>query len=271
VSDVSPRTKQASGDLAPIREQVYKDTRERAYFDRYHKRARRRGPDGVYEVIRVLVSLLSWTVFRARAIGVDNVPASGPLILAPNHFSNLDHFFVGMFIRRKLRFMAKSQLFRWPMQVIYEHGGVFPVRRGARDEDAFITANEILKNGGCIAMYCEGGRSRTGKLGERARPGIGRLALMSGATVVPVAVHGSSHVRNWRRLRFPRVTVQYGQPLRFERLEAPTRHQQRAAADAIFDEIKALYGRLEREGRAAALARDRAERRERGARRARTA
>ena len=87
-------------------------------------------------------------------------------------------------------------------------------------------------------MYCEGGRSRTGGIGDTARPGIGRLALESGALIVPVAVHGSSRVRNWRRLQFPTVTVQYGEPFRYERIEEPTRDQQQAVADAIFDEIR---------------------------------
>ena len=107
------------------------------------------------------------------------------MIIAPNHFSFMDHFFVGAFIRRRVRFMAKSQLFTRPLQWIYTHGGVFPVRRGYRDEDAFITANAILERGGPIVMYCEGGRSRTGKLSEQPKRGIGRLALESGATVVP--------------------------------------------------------------------------------------
>ena len=78
------------------------------------------------------------------------------------------------------------------MQWIYSQGGVFPVRRGARDEEAFITAETILDHGGVVAMYPEGGRSRTGQLAERARPGIGRLALDTGAPVVPVAIHGSA-------------------------------------------------------------------------------
>ena len=94
-------------------------------------------------------------------------------------------------------------------------------------------------------MYCEGGRSRSGRIGDRVRPGIGRLALESGATVVPVAIHGSSRVRNWKRLQFPRVTVQYGEPFAFERDPEPHRDHQQAVADAIFAEIRALYGRLD--------------------------
>ena len=133
------------------------------------------------------------------------MPSTGPVILAPNHFSFMDHFFAGVFVRRRVRFMAKSQLFERPMQWIYTHGGVFPVRRGYQDEDAFLTANGILARGGAIVMYCEGGRSRTGTLSEQPKRGIGRLALESGAPVVPMAIHGSSRVRNWKRAQFPKV------------------------------------------------------------------
>jgi 1-acyl-sn-glycerol-3-phosphate acyltransferase len=245
--------------LARIKAQVYKDPRPESYFTRFHHRTRTRRPDWVYDIVRVVTALYAWTFFRARGIAVDKVPGSGPVILAPNHFSFMDHFFLGVSLRRKVQFMAKSQLFKPPMQWIFTHGGVFPVRRGYRDEEAFETAHAILGRGGCLAMYCEGGRSRTGQLGDKARPGIGRLALESGATIVPAAIHGSSHVRNWRRLQFPKVTIRYGEPLRFERVEQPTREQQQAAADQIFDEIKALYAELDAHGRAGVLALVRAE------------
>ena len=125
------------------------------------------------------------------------------------------------------------------MQFIYTHGGVFPVRRGARDEETFITAEAILARGGAITMYCEGGRSRTGKLAEQAKRGIGRLALETGAPVVPIAIYGSSRVRNWKRLQFPKVTIQYGEPMRWEAIEDPTREQQQAVADQVLLEIRA--------------------------------
>jgi 1-acyl-sn-glycerol-3-phosphate acyltransferase len=252
---------QESPKLAPMKPQVYKDPRPKEYFDRFHERSRTRRPDFVYELVRIVTSVYAWTFFRARGLNAEKVPASGPVILAPNHFSFMDHFFLGCSIRRKVRFMAKSQMFRGPLVWIYTHGGVFPVRRGAADEDAFITAHAVLADGGCVAMYCEGGRSRTGVLSSRARRGIGRLALESGAVIVPVAIHGSSKVRNWKRLQFPKVTILYGEPFRFERAEDPDRNQQQAAADEIFEEIKTLYGRLEEHGRAGVAQRLRAERR----------
>jgi 1-acyl-sn-glycerol-3-phosphate acyltransferase len=235
--------------LVDLKEQVYKDPRPASYFDRFHERARTREPDWVYDATRIATSLYSWTLFRTRGVGAEKVPASGPVILAPNHFSFMDHFFLGVSIRRKVRFMAKSQLFVPPMQWIYTHGGVFPVRRGHADEEAFETAHSILDRGGCIAMYAEGGRSRSGKLGENIRRGIGRLALESGAPVLPIAIHGSSRVRNWKRLRFPKVTVLYGDPIRWDRIAEPTREQQQQVANDIFVEIRALYAQLDSVGR----------------------
>jgi 1-acyl-sn-glycerol-3-phosphate acyltransferase len=228
-----------------MREQVYKDPRPAAQFASFHQRARTKEPDWVYGVVRLLTTLYGGIAFRARAVHPERIPASGPLILAPNHFSFMDHFFVGMFTRRQVQFMAKSQLFRRPMQFVYTHGGVFPVRRGHNDEEAFITAEAILARGGCVVMYCEGGRSRTGELAERARPGIGRLTLESGAAVVPVAIHGSQRVRNWTRLQFPQVTVSYGEPLRFGSTPDSSRDRQQAVADQIFAAIKQLYAELD--------------------------
>jgi len=232
-------------NLTPIRAQVYKDPRPKEHFDRFHERSRTRPPDIVYEIVRVITSLYSWVFFRLHVIDAQRVPPSGRVILAPNHSSFMDHFFIGTSIRRKVRFMAKSQLFKPPMQFVFSHGGVFPVRRGHRDEEAFTTALKILDEEGCVAMYCEGGRSRTGRIGDTARPGIGRLALQSGATIVPVAVHGSVRVRNWKRLQFPKVTVEFGEPFRFEQVSEPTREQQQALADEILEEIRTLHDRLE--------------------------
>ncbi len=256
-----PAEQERPQDLTPIRAQVYRDPRPAEVFDRFHARARTHEPDGAYELVRIITSLYAWTAFRLRGIAPELVPASGPVILAPNHSSFMDHFFLGAAIRRKVSFMAKSQLFRPPLQFIYSHGGVFPVRRGFRDEETFITAAAILERGGCLAMYCEGGRSRSGRIGDRARPGIGRLALESGAPVVPIAIMGSADVRRWKQGQFPKVTVMYGEPFRYERVAEPTRDQQQAVADDILVAIKDVYGRLDADGRQAAVARWRAQRR----------
>src|SRR5919199_5788514 len=231
-----------------LKPQVYKDDRPAEYFTRFHERARSRRPDWVYKLVRTLLTPYLLLVHRARCIDSDKIPPDGPVIIAPNHFSFMDHFFVAAFLRREVHFMAKSQLFKRPMQFIFTHGGVFPVLRGRRDQEAFRTAHTVLDRGGLVVMYAEGGRSRSGELGQ-AKPGIGRIALESGVPIVPTAIVGSAEVRNWRRLQFPKVTVQYGDPIRFERVEDPTREQAQAAADIIFESVKELYYGLRREGR----------------------
>jgi 1-acyl-sn-glycerol-3-phosphate acyltransferase len=227
-----------------LKPQVYRDPRPKEYFDQYHERARR-GPAGwTYELTRLAVVPYMLTLFRARALGTENVP-NGPVILAPNHGSFMDHFFAGAFIRRRVRFMAKSQLFKGALPIyIFSHGGVFPVRRGHHDEDAFQTAFKLLSDGELVVMYCEGGRSRNGEIAEHAKPGIGRLALQSGVPVVPLAILGSHKVRNWKRLEFPKVTIQYGEPFRFDVIADPTHEQQQDVADYVLERIRALYNGL---------------------------
>jgi 1-acyl-sn-glycerol-3-phosphate acyltransferase len=236
-----------------VKAQVYKDPRPAEHFARFHERTRSRRPDWVYEAVRIVLTPYLLLFYRARCIDSGRVPAKGPLIIAPNHFSFLDHFFVAVYLRRKVHFMAKSQLFRGgPLQYIYTHGGVFPVRRGHGDEEAFITAKTVLARGDIVVMYAEAGRSRSGELGN-PRHGLGRLALESGAAVVPTAIAGSERVRNWRRLQFPKVTVQFGEPVRFEQLADPSREQAQAASEVVFDRVRDMHGRLRNEGRASAV------------------
>jgi len=249
-----------------IRPQVYTDPRPAEYFHPFHVRARQ-GPAGwVHEATRFTTVPYSLVAFRLRVIGSENVP-NGPVILAPNHGSFMDHFFTGGLLRRRVRFMAKSQLFQPGIaSYIFSHGGVFPVRRGHHDEEAFVTAFALLDRGEAVVMYPEGGRSRTGDIAERARPGVGRLALESGAPVVPVAILGSHQVRNWRRLHFPRVTVQFGEPFRFERVTTSTREQQQAVADYVLERIRELHAQLKLLGHRGSLRAARS--RQRAARRA---
>jgi 1-acyl-sn-glycerol-3-phosphate acyltransferase len=237
-----------------LKPQVYTDPRPQEYFDGFHARARAGEAGWTYEPTRYVVTPYLLFAYRARGIASQNVP-NGPVILAPNHGSFMDHFFTGAFIRRRVRFMAKSQLFQPGLaSYIFSHGGVFPVRRGHHDEDAFITAFELLARGEAVVMYPEGGRSRTGDIAEQAKPGVGRLALESGAPVVPVAILGSHQVRNWKKLQFPRVTVQYGTPVRFKQIEHSTREQQQAAADYILDRVREMHSQLRRLGHRGALA-----------------
>jgi len=223
-----------------MRPQTYRDPRPAEYFTQFHDAARK-GVGWTYTFARIVLTLPTLLLWRVRQIGVENVPREGALVLAPNHFSQMDHFFAGVYLRRKIRFMAKSQMFGPPvLTYIYKHGGVFPVRRGAHDEEAFKTVYELIDQGEMLLVYAEGGRSRSRELGE-PKPGIGRIALESGAPIVPVAIHGSAGVRGWKRLRFPKVTVEFGKPMVFAVEPAPSRERQLEVATEVFAAVRKMY------------------------------
>jgi 1-acyl-sn-glycerol-3-phosphate acyltransferase len=231
------------GEMKP---QVYKDSRPAEYFDQFHAAARK-GVGWTYTFARIVLTVPTWLIWRVRAIGLENVPRHGPLVLAPNHFSQMDHFFVGLFLRRKIRFMAKSQLFGPPvLTYIYKHGGVFPVRRGHHDEEAFETVRQLLDQGEMLLVYAEGGRSRSQTLGK-PKPGIGRIALESGVPILPVAIKGSERARQWKKLRFPKTTVQFGEPLAFPVEGSPSRERQLEVATEVFGRVREMYEGLRRD------------------------
>jgi 1-acyl-sn-glycerol-3-phosphate acyltransferase len=244
-----------------MKPQVYIDPRPAEFFDKYHEQVRSGRPDGVYRLVRLVLTGPILTGYRFRAIDVQNVPERGPVLLAPNHFRFWDHFFVAVLLRREVHFMAKSQLFK-PAALAWfiNHGGVFPVRRGQRDQEAFLTAHTIFDRGGMVLMYAEGGRSRNKELGQ-PKPGLGRLALEGGVPVVPIAIHGSERVREAKRGVLPKVTVQYGEPLHFGQVDQPTRDQSQEVADQVFDRVRVMHQALTQQGRRGVLERLRQERR----------
>jgi 1-acyl-sn-glycerol-3-phosphate acyltransferase len=239
-----------SDDPTRLKPQIYVDPRPAHYFDRFHARARTREPDWVYSFIKTVSYPYCRLAYRLHANGLERVPREGPVILAPNHFSAMDHWFVGILLPRQVRFMAKSQLFKGPfLEFIMAHSGAFPVRRGQHDEQAITTALTILRRDGVLVIYPEGGRSRSGQIGASARPGVGRLALESAAPVVPVALSGSEKARNWRRLDFPAVTVAYGQPLHFGAEPGAGRERQQEVADQVLKAVRSEYELLKRAAR----------------------
>jgi 1-acyl-sn-glycerol-3-phosphate acyltransferase len=236
--------------MTEMKPQVYTDPRPEEYFKQFHDAARR-GVGWTYTLARIVLTIPTILIYRVRAIGVKNVPPTGPLVLAPNHFSQMDHFFVGVYLKRKIRFMAKSQMFGPPvLTYIYKHGGVFPVRRGHHDEEAIETARLLVEQGEMLLVYAEGGRSRSGQLGD-PKPGIGRIALETGAPIVPVCIHGSERVRGWKRLRFPKVTVEFAEPLSFPVEEGPSRERQLEVATEVFGHVREMHEALSTAGRAA--------------------
>jgi 1-acyl-sn-glycerol-3-phosphate acyltransferase len=184
-----------------------------------HRYARDKGAS------RVLVAITRGTFgawlrfwFRVRLQGTEHVPAEGPAIIAPNHKSFLDPFFVALGTRRRMNFMAKTELIEGSWGWLLLRLGAFPVRRGQSDADALETARTILRNGGLLCMFPEGTRvSDQDTLGPPRR-GVARLALDTGAPIVPAAISGTD--RLWLGpIPKPKVVrVAYSPPVAVESL-----------------------------------------------------
>lgn len=180
-------------------------------------------------------------VGRWKVTGRENVPAEGALIVVSNHLSNADPPILGSGIaKRRIRYMAKIELFKWPFGVVPRLYDAFPVRRFDADLAAMLNAERILKRGGVLGMFPEGTRSRTGFLG-RPHPGTAIIALRSGAKVLPCAITGTEVLsRPLNLLRKPRVEVHIGKPIEVSAVRRPSEEQVSALTDRIFAEITAL-------------------------------
>jgi 1-acyl-sn-glycerol-3-phosphate acyltransferase len=198
-------------------------------------RARTRGVNPiVYWIVRALFQPFFHAYFRLTRVGMEHVPQSGPVIFAANHRSFLDPFVIATMTRRPIYFVAKKELFRHRLQAWFLNSlGAFPVDRGASDHDAMATARQILERGDGVLIFPEGTRVRPGPLGNPKR-GVGRLALETGAPVVPVAVIGTENIRRGWRIRPHKVRIRAGRPLRYPKVAAPSPQLARAVTDRIW-------------------------------------
>jgi len=168
------------------------DERERAKLERAHLYARERGVlRPLYALARMLVTPLLRFWFRVRTSGTEHIPATGAAIIAPNHKSLLDPFFVGIVTRRHVRYMAKTELFKGLLGWLVLRLGAFPVRRGEADAEAMRTARLILEQGGVVVVFPEGTRIEDPQALGSPHHGAGRLALQTGAPIIPAAIAGT--------------------------------------------------------------------------------
>jgi glycerol-3-phosphate dehydrogenase (NAD(P)+) len=194
-----------------------------ADHSRLHARHRERGVNPlVYWLVRAVFQPFFHLYFRLSRIGREHVPESGPVIFASNHRSFLDPFVIATIARRPMYYVAKEELFRHKVTAWFLNAlGAFPVRRGQGDADMLETAKVILGRGDAVLIFPEGTRIRPGSLG-RPRRGVGRLALETGAPVVPIALLGSDRTRRGLKIRPVWVRARCGRPLTFPRVENPS-------------------------------------------------
>jgi len=187
-------------------------------LERAHQIARDKGVNPiVYWIVRVILQPFFHLYFRVARVGLEHIPTRGPVLLVANHRSFSDPFLIGICLGRPLHFVAKRELFdkRWKARILLALGA-FPINRGEADELAMETARIILERGGAVGIFPEGTRVRPGPLGQPKR-GAGRLALETGAPIVPVAISGTEDIRRGWLIRPRKVRIRCGRRLTFPR------------------------------------------------------
>jgi 1-acyl-sn-glycerol-3-phosphate acyltransferase len=202
-----------------------------------------------YWVLKALLSPILFLFWRVDVQGRHNVPKSGPVILAPNHTSFCDSFFLPLVLMRRVTFVAKAEYFdSWKTAWFFRAAGQIPMRRdgGSASERALAAARDVLERGRVLGVYPEGTRSPDGRL-YRGHTGVARLALKCGVSVIPVGLTGTTDVQpvGSRTMRpFKSVQVRFGEPmdLRVHGDSANDPLVLRNATDELMFEIRRLSG-----------------------------
>jgi len=216
------------------------------------KRSVVQGDKVAYGLLKSFLLPVLTLLFRPRVKGLRNVPSSGPVIIASNHLSFSDSIFMPLVVPRKVTFLAKSEYFTSPglkglvKKLTFIALGQVPVDRagGSRSEAALLTGLSVLANGECLGIYPEGTRSPDGRL-YRGRTGVARLAMESGAPVVPVAMFNTAEIQPTGKVipKIMRVKMIFGEPLYFENNGKSTDPESlRKATDQIMKKLQELSG-----------------------------
>ena len=203
-----------------------------------------------YGVLRAFLTPFLMLAFRPKVKGLRNVPASGPVIIASNHLSFSDSIFMPLVVPRKVTFLAKSEYFTSPgpkgfiKKLTFIALGQVPVDRsgGRRSEAALITGLQVLANNECLGIYPEGTRSPDGRL-YKGRTGIARIAIESGAPIIPVAMFNTEKIQPTGKVvpKIMRVKMVFGEPMFFEGDSSDLLHL-RDVTDQIMKKIQEMSG-----------------------------
>jgi len=192
------------------------------------------------------------TLFRPRLEGLENIPKSGPVILASNHLSFIDSVILPLVIKRRIYFLAASTYFegkglgKWAVARFLRATGMIPIDRsgGKASEASLIAGMSVLTKGRVLGIYPEGGRSRDGRA-HRGRTGVARMAFESGAPVVPVAMIDTDKVLSESgNVKIRRIGISFGPALDFSEFEGKDRDHVtlRIMTDRIMDAIVSMSG-----------------------------
>jgi 1-acyl-sn-glycerol-3-phosphate acyltransferase len=207
-----------------------------------HRLARTKGSNRVlYFLVRLVLVPVMKLVFGLTAEGTEHIPKHGPVVIAPNHKSFWDAFFLAAVVRRQVHFMGKAELFTgWRGRMFVALGG-FPVLRGTSDVEAIETARAVLERGDVLALFPEGTRvSDPEKLGIPRR-GATRLAIETGAVIIPTAITGTEK----RRRHLPRrVRIAFGEPIPVTDLSPTPEHAGLLLDQTVWPTISEEYDRL---------------------------
>jgi 1-acyl-sn-glycerol-3-phosphate acyltransferase len=210
-----------------------------------HRLAREKGVSGpLYAIVRLIVGGFLRVWFRLRITGAEHVPQEGAAIVAPNHKSFWDSFFVAMGTRRHVRFMAKTELIEGRAGRLLVRLGAFPVRRGEADADALETAREILRQGGLLALFPEGTRIRDPETLGTPRRGAGRLAIEMHVPLVPAAITGTERLFLGPIPKPRRVQVAFAPPIPPGELESTPQAAGELIEERLWPQVETEYQRL---------------------------
>lgn len=199
-------------------------------------------------IIRLLIYLFSsaliFLLTRREVKGVDGVPEHGPLLIVANHISMADQYFIDVSLKRRIRYMAKEELFRyWPLRLLVESFGAFPVRRGGADRRALDNAYRVLDSGMALFMFPEGTRSKDARL-RPSLSGSALIALHNSVPILPVGITGLENLGKgliWYLFHRPRVTVNIGRPFYLKHVDDKLSRKQLAElAGDIMEHIAEL-------------------------------